>query len=178
MMGWLKRMIAWAVAGDELAELERWRVESKQVRRWMAEFPDVCTALDHVERFATGLPYRGLSEVREAMRNRRDAHPALFELTLRRDLSPNDVAEFKRLWHAGSWPGSLRGAPLEELEAATDWDVATQYVRDFQEFIDEDFERTHAAIMADPPTHFTGLFPPAPRRVAYKFLSPGCEARS
>jgi hypothetical protein len=175
MMGWLKRAIAWAVAGDDLAELSRWRLESKEMRRWMAEFPDVCTALDHIERFATGLTYRGLTEVREAMRNRRDAHPALFELTLSRDLTPGEVDEFKHLWRGAT---NLRTAPLAELESATDWDVATQYVRDFQEFIDEDFERTHAAIMADPPTHFTGLFPPAPRRVAYKFLSPGCEARS
>lgn len=178
MIAWLKRMIAWAVAGAQLEELERWRVEAKELRRWMGEFPDVCTALDHLERFATGLPYRGLMEVREGMRNRRAAPlgPLTLTLTAPRTMTQPDLDEWERAWRAT--PGSLRAAPLAELEAATDWDVATRHVRDLQEFVDDDFDRTHAAIMADPPTHFTGLFPQEAHRVAYKFLSPGCESRS
>lgn len=123
MIGWLKRAIAWAVAHEDLEELERWRVETQQVRRWMAEFPDVCTALDHLERFAMGRPYRGLMEVREGMRNRRDAAPFLV------NVPPADVDEFKRQWrdaYAAAPMVSLRSASLADLEAAaaTDWDVA------------------------------------------------------
>jgi hypothetical protein len=116
MIGWLRRL----VAGREVAELERWRVECRQVRRWMAEFPDVCTALDHLEAFASGRHYRGLSEVRECIRNRR---PIVAPMVAN---APGDLDAFELAWKAvyGKSPVvSLRQASLEDLEAATDWDV-------------------------------------------------------
>lgn len=122
MIAWLKRLIAWAVAGDELAELERWRVESRQVRRWMAEFPDVCTAIDHIEAFASGRHYCGLSEVREGMRNRA-AWTGPLTLTLRHDLTPGDIDAFKHLWLGATSPCTASPA---EVEVATDWDVAAR----------------------------------------------------
>lgn len=127
MIAWLRRAIAWLAARDDLQELERWRVEAQQVRRWMAEFPDVCTALDHLECFAYGHPYRGLTEVREGMRNRRNAGLGPFTaaaLTAPRTMTPAELDEFAQKWRA--IPAGLRVAPLAELECATDWDVAAR----------------------------------------------------
>jgi hypothetical protein len=146
MIGWLRRL----VAGRELAELERWRVECRQVRRWMAEFPDVCTALDHLEAFASGRHYRGLSEVREGMRNRRTIVAPMVAN------APGDLDAFERAWKAayGAAPAiSLRTASLADLEAAavTDWDVAARIEADMQAL-----ER--AAFVSPPaPAHFDGI---------------------
>lgn len=45
MLNWLK----WLIAGKELAELERWRVEWQSYRRWLSEFPDVAETLDNMK---------------------------------------------------------------------------------------------------------------------------------
>lgn len=191
MFKWLKRRVAWAIAGDDLAELARWRLEWAETRRWLAEFDDVADALDHMEAFVRGRQYSGLNNLRDRMRKRHDAKPGPFSMALL-DLVPRDgpshaeldrlaaipvmsdadIARFKQQWSVANDVGAAR-----ELVSSTDWDVAEQYVRDL------DQARQHACdavdrALSDPPTHLVGLFPPAPRRVAYKFLSPGCDARS
>lgn len=44
MLDWLK----WRVAPKEMAELDRWRIQWEEHRRWLAEFPEVAMALDHL----------------------------------------------------------------------------------------------------------------------------------
>jgi hypothetical protein len=163
MIRWLKRQIARAVAGAELAELERWRVEWSETRRWLAEFNDAADALDHLDRIAKGRHHDGLIALRDRLRRRRDAKPGSFSTSLL-DLVPaggpshaeldrlaaipvmgdDQIAEFKRKFREAPIvhpaPGlnrwyparptrvtsSLKVAPLEELDAATDWDVANR----------------------------------------------------
>lgn len=134
MIRWLRNRLAWLVAEREMAELERWRVECDQVRRWMAEFPDVCTALDHLEAFASGRPYRGLSEVREGMRRRRDV--------------------FVRMVAPVVYPApGLNGwRPERATPVQTDWDVTAQaYMADMRTLEDLMFATPET------PTHFPGI---------------------
>lgn len=184
MIGWLKRSIAWAVASAELQELERWRVECSQAERWFSEFPDVVAALDHLKRCARGVENPlFISDVRDAMRRRRDraAKPGPFSMAALvppRTMTPAEVEAFARKWDsAPRFYGPLKSASLAELEAATDWDVAAQVVSDLERARERVCDAVDNAL-ANPPTHFTGLTAPAPRRVAYKFLSPGCDERS
>lgn len=56
---------------DNLEELHRWRVNAEEARRWLAEFPDVAIALDHVQRCAAGVENpEFIADVRERMRVR------------------------------------------------------------------------------------------------------------
>ncbi|SAK98403.1 hypothetical protein AWB80_07511 [Caballeronia pedi] len=119
MIRWLRERIAWLVAGQDLAELERWRTSCAEAQRWLSEFPDAFTALGHVRGEAAGLG-GNISWIRDVMRKRRDAKPLVIALE---NATPEAVKRFK-----------------------TDWDVAMQSARG--------------------------------DRVAYKFLSPGCESRS
>ena len=50
MITWLK----WRIAGDELAELHRWRVHHDMYRRWLAEFGDIAMVLDNLQAVAMG----------------------------------------------------------------------------------------------------------------------------
>lgn len=64
--GWLKQLRA------DRAEMHRWRVNAEEARRWLAEFPDVAIALDHVMRCAAGVENPAfIADVRQAMRARR-----------------------------------------------------------------------------------------------------------
>lgn len=72
MIGWLKRL----VAGRELDELERWRVECGHTRRWLAEFPDVVSALDHLSA-AAAFGYGNISKLRDEMRVRMNQRLAM-----------------------------------------------------------------------------------------------------
>ena len=45
MLHWLRQRLMWWIAGRELAELQRWRVQWHLYRRWLAEFPDVGEAM-------------------------------------------------------------------------------------------------------------------------------------
>ncbi len=67
MFEWLKRL----VARRELEELDRWRVECVEARRWFAEFPEVAHALDYLARFAKGTDGGRIDQARERMRNMR-----------------------------------------------------------------------------------------------------------
>jgi hypothetical protein len=77
MLKWIKRL----VAGKELDELARWRINSMAARQFFAEFPDARDALVYVRARASGdfaedfdMP---LPELRDMMRRRRAVAPAL-----------------------------------------------------------------------------------------------------
>lgn len=68
MLNWLKHL----VAGRELAELERWRVECAQAQRWLCEFYEADAALYYLRRAAEGKEASSeLSGIRDALRTRR-----------------------------------------------------------------------------------------------------------
>lgn len=73
MLNWLK----WIIAGRELAELERWRVECGQAERWLSESDDARHALEYVRGMAEGVECKSVSWVRDRMRERR-ARPNMF----------------------------------------------------------------------------------------------------
>ncbi len=65
LLNWLK----WRIAAKDLHELDRWRVEYEILSRWLAEFPDVATALDHLQKGAVGAGGRPSTwDLRAAMR--------------------------------------------------------------------------------------------------------------
>jgi len=66
MIEWLK----WLVAGRELAELERWRVQCRMAEQWLAEFPAAASALDYLHRAVTVGDVE-IAGHREAMRRER-----------------------------------------------------------------------------------------------------------
>lgn len=66
MLNWLK----WLIAGEEMRELERWRVQWEQHRRWFAEFPDAADALDHMQQEVSGDYRRWIAFLRDDMRER------------------------------------------------------------------------------------------------------------
>jgi hypothetical protein len=61
----LKRLIA----GNELAELERWRVQWEEHRRWFAEFPSAAAALDHMKAEVDGVTVKLIRDVRDSLRS-------------------------------------------------------------------------------------------------------------
>jgi hypothetical protein len=146
MIGWLKRKIAWAVAGRELAELERWRVECGAAERWLAEFPDVRYALDYVK---DSVLYGGLdiSRLRDQMRRRRDATPLTVPPI---NLTPDTVDQFTRAWRAAYGVMPLIPPPAPP---ATELDAVEQYLSDLR-------SHEHSLFVEPPaPTHYTGIFP-------------------
>lgn len=60
--------LKWLVASKEMAELERWRIEWNEHRRWLAEFPLVGMALDNMKSEVEGKQSVRLSDLRERMR--------------------------------------------------------------------------------------------------------------
>jgi hypothetical protein len=72
MREWLK----WLIAGNEMAELERWHVEWHEHRRWLAEFKIVGMALDNMKSEVEGRPKTFITELREKMRNQVEANLA------------------------------------------------------------------------------------------------------
>lgn len=56
----------------EREELHRWRTCWEEERRWLAEFPDVVAALEHLSAYADGRSVANIADLREAMRTRRD----------------------------------------------------------------------------------------------------------
>ena len=61
-------------------ELYRWRSAWEEHRRWLAEFPDVATALDHMQARAEGTGGTDISRMREVMRARRNLREARQDL--------------------------------------------------------------------------------------------------
>jgi hypothetical protein len=52
MLTWLKEL----VAGKELAELDRWRVEHEHISRWFSPVPSVALVLAHMKAEVDGKP--------------------------------------------------------------------------------------------------------------------------
>lgn len=74
VFAWLAIQVILSVSREreELrAELNRWRVGWQEARRWLAEFPEVSTALEHLKDDAEGTGGADISSTREAMRQRR-----------------------------------------------------------------------------------------------------------
>lgn len=67
MLEWLK----WKIAGREMAELERWRVQWHETRRWLGEFPDAASALDQLRQQVDGVHMMDIQRLRDNMRARR-----------------------------------------------------------------------------------------------------------
>ncbi|QDQ26728.1 hypothetical protein FNU76_10320 [Chitinimonas arctica] len=66
-MNWIK----WLVAEKELIELHAWRLHHTEVRRWLAEFPDVADTLDHMHTRVYQLdPLTSICQLRATMRVR------------------------------------------------------------------------------------------------------------
>ncbi len=63
-MEWLKRLIA----RKELEELDSWRLQWHEHRRWMAEFGHVALTLDHMKANVDGEPVSSIHIVRDSMR--------------------------------------------------------------------------------------------------------------
>ncbi|WP_175683853.1 hypothetical protein [Burkholderia cenocepacia] len=102
MFEWLKRL----VARRELEELDRWRVECVEARRWFGEFPEVSHALDYLAGFAKGTGGGRIDQAREKMRSMRAADVARassnpFLAPLRVPKEHSDPAWIERF--AGEW---------------------------------------------------------------------------
>lgn len=65
--------IGWIRCQKAEREVERWRVYWHESRRWLAEFPDVADALDHLKAEADGADSSNIINLRDRMRRRRDA---------------------------------------------------------------------------------------------------------
>ncbi|KVL59268.1 hypothetical protein WT01_15685 [Burkholderia cepacia] len=115
MLEWLKRL----VARRELEELDRWRVECVEARRWFAEFPEVAHALDYLSGFAKGTHGGRIDQARERMRNIR-----AFVEPIRvppEHADPAWIDHFAAEWRAASheWAQPCRWVPPEpERDAA------------------------------------------------------------
>ena len=64
LLEWLK----WQIAKKEMAELDRWRIEWHDHRRWFAEFQVTATAFDHLKARVEGEPVTNISTVRDSCR--------------------------------------------------------------------------------------------------------------
>lgn len=53
-MNWLRNRLKWLIAGDEMAEVERWRVRCSEYDRWLAEYPDIALVLRNLHQRASG----------------------------------------------------------------------------------------------------------------------------
>lgn len=78
MLKWFMNWLKWKIAHAEMAELERWRIQWHEHRRWLAEFPDAACSLDHLKQEVTGLHYQTIHSLRDVMRERR-SHAAAKE---------------------------------------------------------------------------------------------------
>jgi len=47
-MNWLKEKVKWMIAGQELRQLHHLKTDLHEYRRWLAEFPGLAFALDHL----------------------------------------------------------------------------------------------------------------------------------
>lgn len=55
------------------AELDRWRINWHESRRWLAEFPDVADALDYLKAEVDDTQSAHIRNLRDCMHRRRDA---------------------------------------------------------------------------------------------------------
>ena len=90
--------------------LARWRSAWEEHRRWLSEFPDVATALDHMQARAEGHGGTDISRTRDEMRQRRD------KTTI--TLSPSEIQSgHDRVYWA---EGLIRQLP-EEHDGRNSW---------------------------------------------------------
>ena len=54
MLKWLRNRLKWWIAGDELAEVERWRIRCHEYDRWLAAYPDIALVLQNLRAMAGG----------------------------------------------------------------------------------------------------------------------------
>lgn len=54
MSEWIRTRLKWLIAGDEMAEVERWRVRCSEYDRWLAEYPDITLVLQNLRGVAQG----------------------------------------------------------------------------------------------------------------------------
>lgn len=52
MLRWLRRRLAWYIAGPELTELERWRTSTIEAAHLLPQLPTAAAAIDYIERRA------------------------------------------------------------------------------------------------------------------------------
>ena len=60
--------LKWLVAPKEMEELDRWRIQWHEHRRWFAEFPVAAVTLDHMKATVDGEPITGIHVVRDSCR--------------------------------------------------------------------------------------------------------------
>ena len=65
LVEWLK----WRVAPKEMEELERWRIQWHEHRRWFAEFPISAVVLDRLKAKVDGDPVSSIHVVRDSCRS-------------------------------------------------------------------------------------------------------------
>jgi hypothetical protein len=68
--------IKWRIAKKEMAELEQWRIQWHEHRRWFAEFPEAAAALDHMKANVNGEPVTNIHVVRDSCREYAPQAPA------------------------------------------------------------------------------------------------------
>lgn len=56
MFARIKTRLKWWIAGDEMAEVERWRVRCSEYDRWLASYPDISLVLQNLRAMASGEP--------------------------------------------------------------------------------------------------------------------------
>ena len=54
MSEWIRTRLKWLIAGDEMAEVERWRVRCSEYDRWLAAYPDIALVLQNLRGVAQG----------------------------------------------------------------------------------------------------------------------------
>lgn len=204
MLQWLK----WLVAGKELAELERWRVECMAAEQWLAEFDDARHALQYVSGAAQGSNVESLQWLRDGMRKRRD-HVRKFDAAhaeVTRDLPPPDLRGKFHVYRDGRLvdvlpacephvplidgnallPRTMSPAELDALakDWRRTWDSPMQ-MRDPAARAVADLDAAIDHVLSLPadrlPPLYDGLVTrpePEPDRVAYRFLSAECGDQS
>lgn len=54
MLKWFRNRLKWWIAGDEMAEVERWRIRCMEYDRWLASYPDIALVLQNLRAMAGG----------------------------------------------------------------------------------------------------------------------------
>ena len=65
----LVEWVKWRVAPREMEELERWRIQWEEHRRWFAEFPIAAVTLDHLKAKVEREPVTSIHVVRDSCRS-------------------------------------------------------------------------------------------------------------
>ena len=55
-MNWLKDKLKWAIASKELNQLQYLKTDLQTYRQWLAEFPELAFALDHLAKMNSITP--------------------------------------------------------------------------------------------------------------------------